>query len=259
MTIGGGTIQPNGTFTPAPGLALPTSGSTVTCTVGPLSAALVQVTAPAAVPLTVLSSASGLGMAAPESYASAYGNNLASSVSLRDSAGVAFTPTLTYTSSTQINFEVPAGIAIGAAVVTIGTQSAALQIAATAPGLFTLNSSGLAAAYAIRVSTGGVQSVVSIFTEQGGSYVAVPIDVNQADGQVYLILYGTGIRGAGNNVTVTVGGINAQVIYSGPQGEFAALDQINVLLPSQLAGSGTANIVLTADGAVANAVNVAIQ
>jgi uncharacterized protein (TIGR03437 family) len=83
--------------------------------------------------------------------------------------------------------------------------------------------------------------------------------VNAADGQVYLILYGTGIRGAGNNVTVTVGGVNAQVLYSGPQGEFVALDQINILLPPQLAGSGTANIVLSADGAAANTVNVAIQ
>lgn len=43
------------------------------------------------------------------------------------------------------------GIAIDASVVTIGSQSAALQIAAAAPGLFTLNTAGLAAAYTIVV------------------------------------------------------------------------------------------------------------
>jgi uncharacterized protein (TIGR03437 family) len=224
-----------------------------------LSAALVQVAAPPAAPLTILSSASGLGTSAPESYASAYGNNLASSVSLRDSSGVTSTPALVYNSPTQINFVVPAGMSIGAAVATIGSQSAAIQIAAVAPGLFTLSSAGLAAANAVRVAPGNVQSAVATFTEQNGSYVAVPIDVNPADGQVYLILYGTGIRGAGNNVTVTVGGINAPVSYSGPQGEYPALDQVNVLLPSQLAGSGAVNIVLNAQGAVANTVNVAIQ
>ena len=114
VAIQGAVIQPNGAFTPGPSLALPTSGSTVTCTVSPLSAALVKVTAPSTPPLTVLSSASGLGVAAPASYVSAYGSGVASSVSLRDSAGVSYTPDVIYSSPTQVNFEVPAGIAIGA-------------------------------------------------------------------------------------------------------------------------------------------------
>jgi uncharacterized protein (TIGR03437 family) len=156
-----------------------------------------------------------------------------------------------------LNFDVPAGVSVGAAVVTIGAQSAALQVAAVAPGLFTLNSAGLAAAYAIRVTPGNVQTVEAIFAAQNGSYAAVPINLNPSNGQVYLVLYGTGLRGAGNNVTVAINSIDVPVLYSGPQGEYPALDQINVLLPSQLA-SGTANIVVTAGGLAANTVNVAI-
>ncbi len=259
IAIQGATIQPDGSFAPGSALALPTSGNSVTCSVSPLSAALVRVAAPTTPPMTVLSSATGSGVAATESYVSAYGNGLASPVSMRDSAGVAYTPTVTYSSSTQINFEVPAGIAIGAAVVSVGSQSAALQIAAVAPGLFTLNAAGLAAAYTILVGVGNVQTVAPIFAVQDGAVIAVPIDLSSSKDQIYLILYGTGIRGAGNNVTVAINGINAPIEYSGAQGEYAALDQVNVLLPPQLAGSGLANIVLTAAGMVANTVNVAIE
>jgi uncharacterized protein (TIGR03437 family) len=259
VTIQGAGIQTNGAFSPGPATVLQTSDSSVTCSVSPLSAVLVKVAAPATLPLTIVSSASDTGLAAPASYASAYGSGLASTVSLRDSAGVAYTPTLLYTSASQINFEIPAGVSIGAAIVTIGGQSAMLQIAAAAPGLFAMNSAGLAAGYGIRVAPGIVQTEVPVFAAQNGTYVAVPISLAPSSDQVYLILYGTGIRGAGNNVTVAINGVNAPVSYAGPQYEYPALDQVNVLIPPQLAGSGTATIVLTAAGLIANAVNIEIQ
>jgi uncharacterized protein (TIGR03437 family) len=259
VTIQGSPIQPNGAFTPGPAIALQTSGSSVSCYVSPLTAVLVQIAAPSTPPLTIVSSASSSGVAAPESLATAYGNSLASSVSLTDSSGVARTATLLYNSSSQINFEIPDGISVGAATVAIGTQTAVVQIAAVAPGLFTLNSAGLAAAYVVRVGPGGVQTVESIFTTQNGSYVAAPVSLEPSTDQFYLILYGTGIRGAGNNVTVAIRGINAPVMYAGPQGEFPGLDQVNVSLPQQLAGSGTVNIELTAALSAANIVNIAFQ
>ncbi len=55
------------------------------------------------------------------------------------------------------------------------------------------------------------------------------------------------------------GGQNAQVSFSGPQGAFAGLDQVNVLVPPSLAGSGSVNIVLTASGQTANTVNISVQ
>jgi len=56
-----------------------------------------------------------------------------------------------------------------------------------------------------------------------------------------------------------MGNINAPVIYAGPQGADAGLDQVNVLIPAQLAGSGTVNIVVTAAGIAANTVNILIH
>ena len=56
-----------------------------------------------------------------------------------------------------------------------------------------------------------------------------------------------------------MGGANAQVLYAGPQGAFVGEDQVNVLIPRSLAGSGSVPVVLTAYGESSNAVNVTIQ
>jgi hypothetical protein len=88
VTIQGASIQPNGAFTPGAPATLETNGSTVSCYVGLLTAVLVQIPAPSTPPLTIVSSASLSGVVAPGSFASAYGNSLAASVSLTDSSGV---------------------------------------------------------------------------------------------------------------------------------------------------------------------------
>jgi uncharacterized protein (TIGR03437 family) len=59
-------------------------------------------------------------------------------------------------------------------------------------------------------------------------------------------------------VSVTVYGVSAQVVYAGSSG-FTGVDQINVLLPASLAGSGTVALQVTAAGIAANAVQIAIQ
>jgi uncharacterized protein (TIGR03437 family) len=237
VTIQGASIQPDGTFSPGPATALPA----LSCIVSPMSAVLIQVPAPSIPPLTIA------GPTAPAAITSAYGTGLASTVSVEDSAGVAHSATVLYASGTQINFEIPPGVSIGAAVVTIGTQTAAVLIASVAPSLYILNSSGLAAAYVIEVSPQGVQTVEP---------VSSPIQLGS--GQAYLILYGTGIRGAGNNVTVTIGGINAPVAYAGSAGSAPGLDQVNVLIPPQLAGSGTVNVVLSAASIDTNVVKITL-
>ena len=61
------------------------------------------------------------------------------------------------------------------------------------------------------------------------------------------------------NTTVTVNGVNCQVLYAGTQNLFTGLDQINVLLPSSLAGKGTVDVQLTSNGVAANAVQVVIM
>ncbi len=113
----------------------------------------------------------------------------------------------------------------------------------------------LVAGYVVRVSQGS-QTVAPI---------SDPIDLGPLGGsspaaQVYLCLFGTGIRGApAGRVSVHVQGIDAPVIYAGPQSQFAGLDQVNILLPVELAGTGDAAIVLTAGGIQAPTVRVSIK
>jgi uncharacterized protein (TIGR03437 family) len=77
--------------------------------------------------------------------------------------------------------------------------------------------------------------------------------------QVYLTIYATGVQAAGMaNVAVTVNGVSTTVLYAGPSA-FSGVDQINVLLPALLAGSGTVALQVTASGIAANTVQVAIQ
>jgi hypothetical protein len=64
VTIQGAAIQPNGEFSPGSGRVLQISGSTVTCYVGPITAALIQISAPSTPPLRIVPA-----VAAPTSIA----------------------------------------------------------------------------------------------------------------------------------------------------------------------------------------------
>ena len=73
-----------------------------------------------------------------------------------------------------------------------------------------------------------------------------------------MILFGTGFDSPGNT-SVTVGGQSASIAFADPQGSTPGLDQVNILLPHALAGSGAVPVVFTAGGIAANSVFVAIQ
>ena len=191
-----------------------------------------------------------------------YGN----SVSIVDSASKTWPAPLAFVSPNQLTFEVPSGVAAGSATVNFvssgGTQTANnIQVAAVSPALFTLNGSSLAAAETIRVSASGAQTYGTTYqTTAGASLAASPINMGSATDQVYLVLYATGMDAASaTNVQVTVGGVNCMVEYSGSQGLFTGLDQINVLLPASLAGKGTVEVQLTANGVAANAAQIVIM
>jgi uncharacterized protein (TIGR03437 family) len=89
---------------------------------------------------------------------------------------------------------------------------------------------------------------------------ALPINVS-GNASVYLTLYGTGIRNRSSldNVLVTINGISLPALYAGPQPSFPGLDQINVQLTPELAGSGISEIVVKVDQHQANTVTVDIQ
>lgn len=215
------------------------------------------------------SAATGLPSLAPAAIASAYGSNL-SSVSLQDSSGAKFQVQVLGTTSGQINYVVPAGTALGQATLTVtdnsgGTHSTVIQISQASPGFFSANDSGqgVAAAQALIVHADGSREFLPVFQcgSAAGSCVATPINLGSSTDQVYLMLYGTGIRGASalQNVTCTIGGEAAPVFYAGAQGFFQGLDQVNVLIPSVLAGRGQVNVTLSVDRQLSNTVTISVM
>jgi uncharacterized protein (TIGR03437 family) len=239
-------------------------------------------------PLVTITSAadSSVGLA-PASLATATGTNLALgsakavatpwptfldgvTVQVTDSASVSRAAGLLFVSSgaaSQINFEIPAGTAPGAALVRInngvGEVSATVQIQPVAPGLFAINDLDVAAATAIRiVIPTNSQSPVTVFqcVDTPGSCRLVPIDPG-VDAPVYLSFYGTGISGRSSlaNVTVTIGGMSFPALYAGPQPQSPGLDQLNVPLSLSLRGAGVVNVTVTVEGVTSNPVQIEIM
>ncbi len=235
---------------------------------------------------SVVSAATGSTSVSAESIASFYGSKLAGaalgasstpltttlggiSMQVQDSAGVTRPAPLFYVSPGQINFEVPAGTALGQAKFTavdssnlvVGSSTANVQN--VAPGLFTADASGkgVAAALVIRVGVNPPQQTIApIFQCSNGTCAAVPISLG-VDTPTYLSLYGTGIRNRSSlgNVSVTINGVGVPVLFAGPQGSYTGLDQVNVAVPLSLRGTGEADLIVTADGQAANTVRVSIQ
>jgi uncharacterized protein (TIGR03437 family) len=222
------------------------------------------------------------GPLAPGSFATAFGANLATvtqaipmpypatfggtTVTFTDSQGVARQAPLAYVSPGQVNYIVPDGTAVGQATVTVtsgqASYSEAVPIAAIDPGIFIFGGTNLVAAN-VDVVTNGTQTYGNVYSvDSSGGLVPAPIDVSQPNTEVYLIIYGTGVRGhssAANSVTVTADGMNLSVAYAGAQPQYPGLDQINVLLPPSLAGAGDVMILVTVDGQAANPGHITIQ
>jgi uncharacterized protein (TIGR03437 family) len=227
------------------------------------------------------SAAAAIDAVTPGGLASIYGANLAAaamqaaaqplptilggaSLSLTDAAGVTQSVPLAYASPAQINLQVPDGAAVGLASLTVnnGITQQMYQVAVqnVAPAIFTMNGAGtgVAAATAERVSPSSVQTPVTVF-QCGDACVATPIAV--AGAPVYLTLYGSGIRGRSvpANVSVAINGVTLSALYAGPAPGFVGLDQVNVQLPSTLAGAGICNVTITVDGQTSNVATIAIQ
>jgi uncharacterized protein (TIGR03437 family) len=170
-------------------------------------------------------------------------------VTVRDSAGVQQLGQISYASAGQVNYRLPPNMATGNATVTIAAGGASvtsnINVAPVYPGLFKQDASNLAAAQIARLRNG----LVSYESVSGAAIALGP-----ASEQDTLVLYGTGIGSAAT--TATIGGIAAQVLYSGPQGTYPGLDQINVLIPAALAGKGKVDAIVTAAGKPSNPVNV---
>jgi uncharacterized protein (TIGR03437 family) len=177
------------------------------------------------------------GPVAAGSIATAFGRGFAANpvVTITDNTGSALPASVVFSSASQINFILPAGLSTGLATVQIGPQSAPIGIAPIAPAIFAVNEQGLAAAD-----------------------TASSIDVSS--GSTYLVLFGTGLRNA-PALTALVDFTTVSVTYAGPQPSFPGLDQVNLLLPASLAGSGCVDVNLSTGslGLISNTVYICIR
>jgi uncharacterized protein (TIGR03437 family) len=191
-------------------------------------------------------------------------------VTVRDSSGTDRLASLFFVSSGQVNYLIPPGAALGPANVTIRSGSGAVsagmvQIVTVAPGLFTANvdGQGVPAAQLFRIKANGAQSFepVAQFDQAQGKFVPLPIDLGPEGDQVFLVLYGTGVRFRSSltGVTETIGGANSEVLFADAAPGFIGLDQVNSRLARSLIGRGEVDVVLTVDGKPANTVRISIQ
>ncbi len=174
-----------------------------------------------------------------------------------------------FANSTQFNFFLPASVATGPATIRITDGAGKVflgnfPILRVAPGLFSANADGLGPAAAVTLRVRGQSQgyeEVTQYDRNQKKYVFVPIDLGPATDQVFLVLFGTGIRLHADlpSVRVTVGGVPAEVLYAGPQGQLTGLDQINVRLPRALAGRGVVTVVLMVGELEANRVDINIK
>jgi len=225
------------------------------------------------------------GPVAPDSWVSVFTPNLAqalvvasstplpttlggTTVTIVDGAGVARFAQLQFVSPNQLNFLVPSSATPGAGQIRIETLNAFgtanLQIERAAPGIFSANSDGRgpAAAIFLRIASGGQRTSDFTFRTDlpAGSRTNIPIDIGGAGDQLFLLFFGTGIRGNSQSVTATIGGVELPVQAAVAQGEFAGLDQINAgPVPRTVAGRGELDVVFTVDGRRANTVRVNIR
>lgn len=185
---------------------------------------------------------------------------------------------LYFTSGNQINYQVPYATASGSASVVIlrddGLASyGSVNVSAVAPALFAADASG----------KGQAAAQNSDFSTNGDP--ATNPQARRARKGDYVILYGTGCGAqfvnASNNQpltakdgeaatsipllatsklpTVTIGGKNATVYFSGLVPGFVSLWQLNVQVPNEASSGASVDVVVSVGEKTANRVTIAVE
>ena len=213
-------------------------------------------------PVATVSAASYLEANAPEGIVSAFGASMSSGTTAATQLPL---PTvigdvavlvdgrparLFFVSPSQINYQLPPDTPAGVAnvAVTRGGRTilqGTVPVTTVSPGMFTANASGdgAPAGVLLRVRANGQQSYEALarFDAAQSRLVPAPI-VRRAGEQLFLILYGTGLKAAPNadgnaangvaeSVQATIGGVAAPVVFAGSAPGFVGLEQINIRIP----------------------------
>lgn len=147
-----------------------------------------------------------------------------------------------FVSPTQVNFLVPPQTELGAADVIVtnseGFQSrGSVTTLKAAPGIFTSSGDGT-----------GEGMVLNADTLQAGPF-------DPTNGNLRLVIYTTGVRNA-TQVSSTAGGRSLTVESFMASPDMPGLDEVHALVPADLRGAGTVDLVVRADGRDSNPVTV---
>lgn len=222
--------------------------------------------------VALVNAASYESVVAPGSIAALFGNGFATQIQVATGlplptslAGVTIkiggkTAPLFFVSPNQINLQTPSGINAGNAAIEVFTNNSAtptqtgnVAIADASPGLFTINASGRGQIVALNgdLSPNGTANQLPNARAEPAGGVA--------------ILFATGIGATSPTVTdgqvapssplangigatsVSIGGIDAPVLFSGLAPGFAGLWQINVQLPDSLPTNAATPVRVTKD------------
>jgi len=222
---------------------------------------------------------------APGSIVSLYGSGLASQVAVADSGptmpltlgGVNVTMggvsvPLFYVSPGQLNFQVPLFTLTGQASTTLtvshgdSTSTFTMLLKPYAPALFTTNQGGSGQASTLIAGT------ASLAAPKGAVAGSRPARIGE-----YIEIYATGLGDVSNRPslgaassgeplagtlappTVTVGGVPAEVTFSGLAPGYAGLYQVNVRIPEGAPTGSAVPIALTIGGITSNTATIAVD
>jgi uncharacterized protein (TIGR03437 family) len=176
---------------------------------------------------------------------------------------------LLFVSPGQINAMAPFGLATNTVQQVIVQNMASLSVPEpatvppTAPGAFTYNGSGSGLALAVVVNA------------DGSSYLVTPSA--PAHPGSTLVIYGTGLGGVqstleagqaaplsplaplNDTISVTIGGISAQVLFAGLVPTFTGFYQVNVAIPGSVTPGDSVPVVLSVGGASGSTVTLSVH
>lgn len=174
---------------------------------------------------------------------------------------------LFFVNPNQINFVVPSGLPDGPATITVinadGTmRTGTVTIVRAAPGIFTAQANGQGAPAGFATSDG-----VNLTTLANPDGSPREVSAGTRERPNILVLFGTGWRntpaanpsdgnGVAEAITVTVQGVPASVPFAGGVAGLPGVDQINVVVPPELAGLGLVRVKVTAAGRSGNSITV---
>ncbi len=246
-------------------------------------------------PAMTVSAASYQDDNAPGSIVSAFGNSISSRTAAATTLPLPLTlgdvavlvdgklARLFFVSPGQINYQLPSNLPSGMANVVVMNKGqmvaqGAIEVSNVALSLFTANASGtgVPAGLLLRVGANGQQTLEPLARFDAGTRQFVPAPIARQTGeQLFLILFGTGLQLAGNtdgnaangvaeNVQVTIGGVNAPVIFAGKAPGFAGLEQLNVRIPDNAPANPATQVLVQARDRLnnlkqANPVTIALQ